>query len=199
MTRPVLYYVRHGETDWNRDGRLQGWHDPALNDVGRRQAAVCAGILRDLIERDGRTPVDYDYVASPLQRARQTAEIMRAALGLAPGDYRVDRRLREIGFGEWEGLTLRDVRARAPQALAARERNKWDFVPPGGESYAQVALRMRECYDELPGNTVVIAHGGTARALIAVLGIAPPAEAPAIDIGQGIVYRFAAGSMARYG
>jgi broad specificity phosphatase PhoE len=199
MTRVVLYYVRHGETAWNADGRLQGWHDPALNAVGRRQAAICAGILRDLIEREGRSPTDFPYVASPLQRARQTAEIMRAGLGLAPGDYRVDPRLREISFGEWEGLTFRDVRSRSPHALAARERNKWDFVPPGGESYAEVALRMREWYEALDGDTVVIAHGGTARALIAVLGIAPPAEAPSVDIGQGVVYRFANGSMSRYG
>jgi len=199
MARPILYYVRHGETDWNLAGRLQGSHDPALNALGRRQAGVCADILRDLIKREGRSPLDYPYVASPLQRARQTAEIMRAALGLVPDDYNVDPRLREISFGEWEGLTFRDVRSRAPQALAARERNKWDFVPPGGESYAQVALRMREWYDALDGDTVVIAHGGTARALIAVLGIAPPAEAPSIDIGQGVVYRFADGSMSRYG
>ena len=199
MTRAILYYVRHGETDWNLEGRLQGWHDPALNALGRRQAAVCADILRNLIERDGRSPVDYVYVASPLQRARQTAEIMRAGLGLAPADYRVDPRLREIGFGEWEGLTFRDVRSRAPQALAARERNKWDFVPPGGESYAQVALRMREWYDALDDDTVVIAHGGTARALIGVLGIVRPAQAPSVDIGQGVVYRFANGSMNRYG
>jgi broad specificity phosphatase PhoE len=199
MIKPALYYVRHGETDWNLAGRLQGWHDPALNALGRRQAAVCADILRDLMDQEGRSPLDYSYVASPLQRARQTAEIMRAALGLAPDDYRVDPRLREIGFGEWEGLTLRDVRSRAPQALAARERSKWDFVPPGGESYAQVALRMREWYDTLDGDTVVIAHGGTARALIVVLGIALPAEAPALEIGQGVVYRFADGSMSRYG
>jgi broad specificity phosphatase PhoE len=199
MTSPILYYVRHGETDWNVEGRLQGSLDPPLNAVGRRQAAVCADILRDLIERDGRGPADCAYVVSPLQRARQTAEIMRAALGLAPDDYRVDPRLREIGFGEWEGLTFREVRARAPEMLAARERDKWEFVPPGGESYAHVALRMREWYDALAGDTVVVAHGGTARALIGVLGVAPSARAPSIDIGQGIVYRFADGSMSRYG
>jgi broad specificity phosphatase PhoE len=199
MTNPVLYYVRHGETDWNVEGRLQGRRDTPLNPVGRRQAGVCADILRDLLARDGAAPADYAYVASPLQRARQTAEIMRAALGLVPGDYRVDARLSEIGFGEWEGLTFRDVRSRAPQALAARERDKWGFAPPGGESYAQVAVRMREWYGALDGNTVVVAHGGTARALIVVLGIAPPSEAPSIHIGQGIVYRFAKGSMSRHG
>jgi broad specificity phosphatase PhoE len=199
MKSPVLYYIRHGETDWNVEGRLQGSRDTPLNAVGRRQAAACAGILRDLLARDGYAPGDFAHVASPLMRARQTVEIMRAALDLAPGDYRVDARLCEIGFGEWEGLTLREVRARAPQALAERERDKWDFVPPGGESYAQVAVRMRAWYAALEGDAVVVAHGGTARALIAVLGVASPAKAPAIEIGQGIVYRFADGSMSRYG
>jgi probable phosphoglycerate mutase len=199
MTSPILYYVRHGETDWNVEGRLQGRHDTALNAVGRRQAAACADILRDLLARDGAAATEYPHVASPLQRARQTAEIMRAALGLVPDDYRVDARLSEIGFGQWEGLRFRDIRSRAPQTLAARERDKWSFAPPGGESYAQVAVRMREWYGALDGNAVVVAHGGTARALIAVLGIAPPAKAPSIDIGQGVVYRFANGSMSRYG
>jgi probable phosphoglycerate mutase len=200
MNRFVLYYVRHGETDWNVEGRLQGsGHDTVLNAVGRRQAVACADVLRDVLARDGRAPSDCPYVASPLKRARETIELMRAALGLPPGDYRVDARLREIGFGEWEGLTLREVRSRAPQALAERERDKWDFVPPGGESYAQVAVRMREWHAALDGDTVVVAHGGTARALIAVLGVTSSAKAPSIEIGQGVVYRFADGSMSRYG
>jgi probable phosphoglycerate mutase len=199
MNRPLLYYIRHGETDWNVEGRLQGRHDTALNAVGRRQAGACADILRDLLARDRRAPADYAYVASPLKRARETMEIMRAALGLARDDYRTDARLREIEFGEWEGLTLRDIRSRAPQALADRERDKWDFVPPGGESYAQVAARMRDWHAALDGDTVVVAHGGTARALIAVLGIASPAKASSIEIGQGVVYRFSDTGMSRYG
>jgi broad specificity phosphatase PhoE len=199
MNRPPLYYIRHGETDWNVEGRLQGRYDTALNAVGRRQAGACADILSDLLARDRRAPADYAYVASPLKRARETMEIMRAALGLVRDDYLVDARLREIGFGEWEGLTLREVRARAPQALAERERDKWLFAPPGGESYADVAARLGEWYAALAGDTVVVAHGGTARALIAALGITSPHKAPLIEIGQGVVYRFADGSMSRYG
>ncbi len=199
MNRPLLYYIRHGETDWNVAGRLQGRHDTALNAVGRRQAGACADILRDLLARDRRAPTDCAYVASPLKRARETMEIMRTALGLVRDDYLVDARLREIEFGEWEGLTLREVRARAPQALAERERDKWCFAPPGGESYADVAVRMRAWYAALAGDAVVVAHGGTARALIAALGIASPHKAPLIEIGQGVVYRFADGSMSRYG
>jgi broad specificity phosphatase PhoE len=196
MSRPVLYYIRHGETDWNAAGRLQGTRDTVLNALGRKQAAACADILRELLACDKRAPAD--YVASPLKRARETMEIMRAALDLPREGYRIDARLREIGFGAWEGLTMRDLRVRAPQALAARERDKWDFVPPDGESYAAVAERVRAWHAELGGDAVVVAHGGTARALIAILGIASPAKAPLIDIDQGVVYRFADGSMSKY-
>ena len=194
----VLYYIRHGETDWNVEGRLQGGHDIPLNAVGRKQAAACAAIMRELMAVDRRNPDNCDHVASPLGRARETMELLRASLGLPCDAYRVDPRLREIGFGEWEGLTLREVRARDARALAERERDKWRFTPPGAESYADVAARMREWYEALKGDAVVVAHGGTARALIAVLGIKPPEKAPLVDIDQGVVYRFAAGAMARY-
>ena len=198
MPPPVLYYVRHGETDWNVDGRLQGQRDIALNATGRSQAVACAGILRDLVSRDAGELTRYDYVSSPLGRARETMELMRAALGLERTAYRIDPRLAEISFGAWEGLTLAEVRAREPASLAARERDKWRFVPPGGESYQELAVRMQTFHASLDGDTVVVAHGGTARALMVVLGIARPDTAPAKPIDQGVVYRIAAGSMTRY-
>src|SRR5712664_963214 len=100
---PVIYYVRHGLTDWNVEQRLQGRHDVPLNRDGRLEAIRCGEIVRDLLLRDGRLPADLDYVSSPLARARATMEAMRATLGLEPGGYRVDGRLAEISFGEWEG------------------------------------------------------------------------------------------------
>jgi broad specificity phosphatase PhoE len=92
---PVIYYVRHGLTDWNVEQRLQGRRDVPLNRDGRAQALRCGEILRELLVRDGRAPEDLDYVSSPLIRARETMELMRAALGLEPGRYRVDARLAE--------------------------------------------------------------------------------------------------------
>src|ERR1700681_3951152 len=99
----LLYYVRHGLTDWNIAGRLQGHRDIPLNETGRVQAVACGEILRDLLARDGRAVVDCDYVSSPLARARDTMEIMRATLGIAPAGYGIEPQLTEIGFGEWEG------------------------------------------------------------------------------------------------
>ena len=199
MPAPVIYYVRHGLTDWNLQQRLQGRHDVPLNADGCKQAVRCGGILQDLFDRDGRAADSFAYVSSPLVRARKTMEIMRATLGLEPAGYVVDGRLAEIAFGEWEGLTYADVVARDGDVVARRESHKWDFLPPGGESYAQVTLRIRKWYETVDRDTVVAAHGGTARALIAHLGLVPPEDATHYSIDQGVVYVFAGHVLGRYG
>jgi probable phosphoglycerate mutase len=194
---PLLYYIRHGETDWNTQGRLQGQRDLPINARGRAQARQCAEILRELIAReDDRQP---DFVSSPLGRARETMEIVRAALGLDPAPYRIDERLTEISFGSWEGFTLDELGRSAPDAVAARERDKWRFTPPGAESYATMSQRMRAWYDALTRDTVAVAHGGTLRGLIVQLGICSAEEAPQLDIGQGVVYLIRGRTLARYG
>jgi len=196
--RPTVYYIRHGETDWNVAGRLQGRHDVPLNARGRAQAVHCGDILRDLIARDGHSAAELDYVSSPLGRARETMELLRPPLGLPSDGYRVEPRLAEISFGDWEGFTIAQLRSRDPQRIAAREQDKWHFVPPGGESYKLVSRRMGDWYESLSGDTVAVAHGGTARGLIAHFGIAKPAAAPLIDIEQGVVYLFEGDRLTRY-
>ena len=84
MPPPRLYYIRHGETDWNVEYRLQGGRDIPINANGRAQARRCGDIMRDLLARDHRAAADLDFVASPLGRARETMEIVRAGLGLLP-------------------------------------------------------------------------------------------------------------------
>jgi broad specificity phosphatase PhoE len=198
MPEPLLFYVRHGETEWNSQGRLQGQHDSDLTVLGRAQAIQCGEILRDLIARDRRDPNDFDYISSPLGRARATMARMRATLGLTPDDYRVDARLAELSFGRWEGLAYPELLARERDVLAARERDKWNFVPPEGESYADLMARVRAWHATVMRDSVVVAHGGTARALVALRGIANPEKASSFDIDQGVVYVFAAGHLARY-
>jgi broad specificity phosphatase PhoE len=198
MARPILYFARHGETDWNRERRLQGQHDIPLNALGRVQASRCGELLRGLLDRGGRPAAQYDYVSSPLGRARETMELMRATLGLALDGYHVDDRLAEIAFGEWEGLTYDDVLARDKDVVARRESDKWGFRPPGGECYAQVTARVGAWCRTVEKDTVVAAHGGTARALVAHLAIAPPEDATHFSIDQGVVYVFAGGALARY-
>lgn len=196
---PVLFCIRHGETDYNVEGRLQGRRDVALNARGRDQARACGGLLRDLFARDGREATDFAYVASPLQRARSTMEIIRATLGLDPHAYALDDRLMEISYGGWEGLTLPEIESRMPGMLAERERDKWDFAPPGGESYRVLTRRIGEWYEGLTQHAVVVAHGGGVRALIAMFGLLPREDATHAQIAQGVVYVFADGKMDRYG
>ena len=195
MSKPLLYYVRHGETDWNLAGRLQGRRDTALNARGREQALRCGEILRAWLARDRTDPTAFDYIASPLARARKTMEGMREALGLPPLAYRIEPRLAEMGYGDWEGLTLAEVALREPERLGARERDKWGFVPPGGESYRQLCVRVSEWYESLDRDSVVAAHGGTMRALLVHLGIEPPETAPRLSVEQDVVYLLAPGKM----
>ena len=197
MTR-TLYYLRHGETDWNVEGRLQGGRDIPLNARGREQAVHCGEILRDLFAREGIKTTDLDFICSPLGRARETMELARVELNLPPKDYRIDERLTEVTFGEWEGYTLAELRNRDSQRVAAREHDKWRFIAPGGESYEQMSWRMRDWYQSLTRDAVVTAHGGTARGLMAHLGIAKPAAAPLVDIAQGVVYVFTGSALTRY-
>jgi len=156
----TLLLVRHGETDWNRDGRWQGHSNTSLNARGRDQARELAD---DLTEE-----IDAVY-SSDLARARETAEIVAARLGL---DIRLDPRLRERGFGSWEGLTGHEIEERDADALA-----RWRAGEgPGAhdaEPFDAFAERMRRFLDDVlqrhPGERVlVIAHGGSIRVIHAL-------------------------------
>jgi probable phosphoglycerate mutase len=182
--RPTIYFIRHGETDWNLEGRLQGQKDIPLNDLGRVQAEEAGRRLQELSPR----VEDLDYVASPMLRTRETMERVREVLGLHPAYYRTDERLVELTFGSWEGMTWKEVRKAVPVMAAARERDKWGYVPPdGGESYAMLADRIRPVLDGIERETVVVAHGGVARAFLSVACGVSTRHAASIDIWQGRV------------
>ncbi|MBR0694225.1 histidine phosphatase family protein [Bradyrhizobium lablabi] len=198
MPLPTIYYIRHGETSWNAEGRLQGVQDIGLNELGRRQAAHAGRVLADLLARDGCDMAALSFVASPLIRARATMELVRAELGLPQGDYALDSRLREIGYGAWEGSTLAEAQAADPALYARRQTEKWTVSVPGGESYVDVQVRMTGWYRSVTADTVAVAHGGTARALMVALGFETPASAADLFIEQGAVYVFRAGGLTKY-
>ncbi len=183
-----LIFIRHGETDWNVEGRLQGQHDIPLNGRGRDQAANAGREARKYIAREGLT--DLRFVASPLTRTRNTMELARGAMGLDPKDYALDDRLMELSFGRWEGLIWPEVKALDPLAAQAREGDKWQFQPPGGESYAMLSDRLRPWLATVTCDTVVVSHGGVARVLMAMIGGVSIADAPLMDIHQGRVLIF---------
>jgi broad specificity phosphatase PhoE len=181
-----LIFLRHGETAYNAENRLQGQRDIPLNARGREQARALG---RTLGARIG-SQIDWldaadAFIASPLERARETMEIARNAIGLPPQAYRLDAALKELTFGAWEGFTWPEIAARDPKAVRARSEDKWSFVPPGGESYAMLAERVRPWLDGLTGDAFVVSHGGVARALMMLIAGVAPAKAAEAPIAQG--------------
>ena len=199
VNSPLFYFVRHGETDWNAERRLQGQLDVPLNDVGRLQSAQCGGTLRRLIAARRKAAVDFAFISSPLSRARETMEILRGGLGLPREGYAIEPRLAELSFGRWEGLTYAEVRALDDAVLAVRERDKWNFITPEGESYAALLVRVRAWYAGVEGDIIVAAHGGVARVLMVLFGVRTPDDAPLGDVAQGVVYEFGPGVMKQHG
>jgi broad specificity phosphatase PhoE len=177
---PTLYVIRHGETDWNREGRLQGQRDLPLNEVGREQAERNGGALAAARADWG----GVDFVSSPLLRARQTMEIARHRMGLDSQSYRTDPRLSELTFGRWEGLTLAELKLRDPVGYRERTRRRWHVVPPDGESYAMLAERVRPVLDALDRDTAMVAHGGVMRVIQVMLLGSDPLEAPYLPTPQ---------------
>ena len=185
-----LYYVRHGETDWNRDQRYQGQRDIPLNATGRSQAVRNGRALAETLGKDAAV---IDYVASPLLRARETMELMRAELGLPPRGYRTDDRLREIHYGYWEGELWNELPAKDPQGFAAREADKWGWRPTGGESYRDLSERVAGWLREIERDAVVAAHGGVMRVIRGLILKLPPAEIFLLDVPQDKVLMVEAG------
>ncbi len=154
---PTIYYIRHGQTEWNALGRLQGAQDIPLNELGRRQSVHAGHVLADLFKRHGQNAATIDFVASPLGRARQTMDLVRGSMELPLTTYAIDDRLREIGYGEWEGSTLAEAQMKDPELFARGVRPRSGPWPPaGGETYVSVQARVAEWYGELKADTVAV-------------------------------------------
>lgn len=162
---PELYFIRHGETDWNAEGRYQGSRDIPLNDIGRGQADLNGQLLHQILTRDGRAPGDFTWHASPLGRTRETMQRVRAGfLGQLP-EVGFDERLVEVSFGVYEGRLHSELSSGEMAIAGERDADFWFFRPPSGESYEDVAQRVTSFAGELKGPAIIVAHGGILRIL----------------------------------
>ncbi len=190
---PLTYVVRHGQTDWNAEYRLQGQADTDITEKGRRQAdgngKKLAGLIAD--------PQSFDFVASPMRRTRETMERIRVVMGLAPDGYRTDARLMELHFGDWQGFTFAELEAKKPGSTEGRLSDKWRFVPPGksAESYEMLLQRIRPWLEALDRPTVCVTHGGVIRTLFKMLEGMSDDEAANLDIVQDRVLRLENGKL----
>jgi len=190
----MIYLCRHGETFHNREGRLQGRSESDLSPLGRAQAAAMGELLFDLISRD--PPADWRIVASPLRRARDTAETIGGRLGLPVA---TDDRLVEIDVGDWSNRLREEVRGENPH-LAGDD--AWGFHAPGGETYEAMMARLTDWLGSQaaePGRRlIVVSHGVAGRLLRGAYAGLSKADTLAQDIPQDAVYRLIAGRIERF-
>jgi len=169
---PTLYLVRHGQTDWNSEGRLQGHSDRPLDTVGRIQASAIAARL---------STVSLDAIwASDLSRAQATARAIAVYHNLP---VNTDTRLREVGYGRWEGRRIADLAQLYPEAVARWRADPPTYVPPGAETPEAVKKRVAGFLSEMKAlpddrHVLVVAHGGTLRLLLSLLSPWPEGRGP---------------------
>lgn len=148
-----ILFLRHGPTDWNAEGRVQGQTDVPLNDAGRRAI------------RGWRLPpyaAGWEWHASPLRRAVETATL----LGADPVRLHLDERLKEIDWGEWEGAILKELRADRGEAMRRAEARGLDMAPPNGESPRQLTARLAAWLADVATrkrDICVVSHAGILR------------------------------------
>lgn len=183
--RHPVYFIRHGQTDWNKARRFQGHADIPLNDIGRAQAARNGQTIKTDISDVSR----FKFYVSPLSRARETLEIIRTALKLPVKRYMVDDRLIEIDLGDWNGKTPDEINNETPEIFETREKDKWNFEVPGGESYANAAGRTREFLLGLDSPAIVVGHGASGRLLRGYLGPWKRDEVAHLPARQDVVYK----------
>jgi broad specificity phosphatase PhoE len=189
----TLYFVRHGETDWNAVRRYQGQTDTPLNDKGRSQAARNGRELGRILDS---TAANFDFVASPLQRTADTMRIIRREMGLEPDAFARDDLLKEINFGHWEGQIWDELPNTDPEEFAARKANPYGWRPRNGESYEDLAKRVGNWIARLERDTVAVSHGGVSRVVRGhVLGL-DWGEIHALEVPQDKIMRLRRGEQA---
>jgi broad specificity phosphatase PhoE len=190
MSGAVIYLVRHGETEWNRTRRYQGWSDSPLTERGLAQAEGIGRLLCSLPEARSA-----GLVASPIGRARHTAEIIRKCLGRSE-PLRFDKRLREISLGSWDGLDRAEIEALRPGIFDGEGYYNWYFTTPDGETYEVFAGRVGAWLAEAgDGPQIVVTHGVVTRVLRGLYAGLPRAEAIRLPVPQDRIFRLADGTI----
>ena len=184
MSFPELYILRHGETEWNAQKRLQGWLNSPLTDKGVAQAHR----QRELLSACDLT--GFTAISSPQGRAFQTAGIAVAPI---MGMVRTDERLREIGVGEWAGLCRSELHFEGPANDGPDGPLAYYQNAPGGEGFDGLEARCRRFLSDLQGPSVLVTHGITSRMIRAVvLGIGQQGLS-GLPGGQGIIFHLKQG------
>ncbi len=177
-----LFFIRHGETDWNNEKRFQGQADIPLNECGRAQAVKNAKLLSRKLEQYDLDFNKVSFVTSPLLRATETASLLLETMGLRKDQLSRCVLLKEISFGLWEGLTPAEAKQQYYHQRQKRRLDRWSIAPPGGESFASRVRDIENLLNSLSAPSVVVSHSGIMRIIFHLLQNTPPLEAVKADI-----------------
>lgn len=192
----MIWLTRHGETEFNREGRYQGAKDSVLTEKGREQAQRMGRLLSTLIP--DRSAVR--LVSSPRGRARHTAELIALALGL-PGPIETDSRIAEISLGQWDGLTDEEIEAHSPGARDGLKGREWFFHGPDGERFDDLTLRLGDWLDETVRRdepVIAVSHGVSGAILRGLHGGQTRAEMLTGHAPQDAVFRLWDGQVIQF-
>lgn len=154
-----LYMLRHGETAWNTERRMQGTKNSDLTERGRAQALAMGRALKIELAREPGATI---FLRSPLGRVRETSEIVGRELGLDRAEWRDDPRLAELGYGDWEGFSWKEIEVTHPTALTDWRADPHGYSPPGGETHVELRRRSAAVLADIVASqtrTVVVGHG----------------------------------------
>jgi broad specificity phosphatase PhoE len=188
----TIYLLRHGQTEFNHERRMQGHCDSALTQLGQAQARAMGATLRDELAN----PADWTILASPLGRAMHTAQLVCSELGLLASQIRAEPRLIEVAFGDWEKQQVDQLHAQYPTLAVQPD---WHFEAPNCEPYAEVVTRIEQWLadETLPEKMIVVAHGLLGRIF---RGVYAGMSAEALwqqDMPQDAFFRLQDGKIAR--
>jgi len=197
-----IYLFRHGETVWNAEKRAQGHLDSPLTEAGRAQARAMGRGLAQELARANCAPADVVVRASPLGRVRETLALAAETSGIAHDESCFDHRLREMSWGDWDGLNGLEIEARWPGQMAARRLDHWQYCPPYGDNYVMASERVQAALDDIvmlaaDKPVAVFAHGAIGRVMRGLFLRAPNADILAMDQPQDAFYRLHDGAAHR--
>ena len=170
-----VWFIRHAQSEYNKERLFTGWHDPTLTEKGIESA-------HELRKQLSNINFKYAY-SSTLKRASKTAEIILKD----KNQIIFDERLKERSYGDWSGLGKQDIKTQVGEEVFFSARRGWSTKPPNGESLEDVGKRVKSFLDELPkdGNVIVISHGNTIRAISVLLGVNSPETVSNYEIKVG--------------
>lgn len=184
-----IYLLRHGETNYNRQGRYQGQLDSSLTELGREQVQQHARMLKTLIG----DAADWKIISSPLGRAMQSTALLCETIGYDVNDVKQDHRLTEVAVGQWAGLTMAEIQHTWPDLLAGTDVFNWYFRAPGGESYEAVVSRLTSWLKDIQhySKLIVVSHGLTSRILRGIYAGLQKEDALKLEVSQDIFFKLA--------